>query len=231
MKKRIQIIVVIAIMVLLAAFINVAYTAVLMSNILLSEPSVTTSQEPMANDSIFRAQQEAQLITLPAIDQFDEPKCITLPAVDQYDEPKCITLTDMADYEANYDLIRGVILAEARGEGIVGMHAVAQVIYDRVYYYPEEFGSDLYSVLTSPGQFAKPYYCDHSYVTEAAEEVMEAVFVDNYRIWDFPVTYFYNPATASKTGAAYIKTKQYVATVGSHEFRTEWGVDIGAYNQ
>lgn len=218
MKRRIQIIAVLALVAILAAFINLRYNAMLVANTMMPEPSVAAPREPVVDDRevIKMPQPTAELITLPAV---------------QYVEPKQVTLTDMADYEANYDLIRGVILAEARGEGIVGMHAVAQVIYDRVYYYPEEFGSDLYSVLTSPGQFAKPYYCDPSYITEAAEEVMEAVFVDDDRIWDFPVTYFYNPATASKEGAAYIKTKQYVATVGNHEFRTEWGVNISANNQ
>lgn len=219
MKKRIQIIAVLALVAILAAFINLRYSATLVSNTMMPEPSVAAPQEPVVDDS--------EVIKMPQ----PEAELITLPAVSQSTEPEQVTLTDMADYEDNYDLILGVILAEARGEGIVGMHAVAQVIYDRVYYYPEEFGSDLYSVLTKPGQFAKPYYCNPSYVTEAAEEVMEAVFVDNIRVWDFPVTYFYNPATASEEGAAYIKTKQYVATIGSHEFRTEWGVDISAYNQ
>lgn len=219
MKKRIQIIAVLALVAMLAAFINLRYNAMLVSKTMMPEPSVAAPQEPVDDDR--------EVIKMPT----PEAKLITLPVVSDYTEPEQVTLTDMADYEANYDLIRGVILAEARGEGIVGMHAVAQVIYDRVYYYPEEFGSDLYSVLTSPGQFAKPYYCDPSYVTEAAEEVMEAVFVENFRIWDFPVVYFYNPETASEEGAAYIRTKQYVDTVGNHEFRTEWGVDISANNQ
>lgn len=219
MKKRIQIIAVLALVAMLAAFINLRYNAMLMSTTMMPEPSVAAPREPVDDDR--------DVIKMPQ----PAAELITLPAVSPYTEPEQVTLTNMADYEANYDLIRGVILAEARGEGIEGMHAVAQVIYDRVYYYPEEFGSDLYSVLTSPGQFAKPYYCDPSYVTEAAEEVMEAVFVDNFRIWDFPVTYFYNPATASEEGAAYIKTKQYVGTIGNHEFRTEWEVDISANNQ
>lgn len=219
MKKRIQIIAMLALVAMLITIINLRRTMIVTANTALPEPSAAASQEPEeANHDV---------IKMPQV----EAEPITLPAVSPYTEPEQVTLTDMDDYAANYDLIRGVILAEARGEGIAGMHAVAQVIYDRVYYYPEEFGNDLYSVLTSPGQFAKPYYCEPSHVTEAAEEAMEAVFVENYRIWDFPVTHFYNPATASESGSAYIKTKQYVATLGNHEFRTEWGVDLSAYNQ
>lgn len=139
------------------------------------------------------------------------------------------TAVDMDDYSQNYDLILGTILAEARGEGVEGMQAVAQVIYDRTYCFPELFGDGLYSVLTAPRQFAAPFYCaEDNTVTEAAEEAMEMVFINGQRVWDHPVVYFYNPATASSCGAEFLRTKQYVETIGNHEFRTEWSVDINA---
>lgn len=132
------------------------------------------------------------------------------------------------DYVDNFDLVVRVCLAEAGNQGPLGIQAIAQVIHDRRKYFPEIFGDNLYDILTAKNQFSKPMYDVSGWPYEDACEIVEAVFVDEVRIWSCPVVYFYNPETASISGHRFMKSKQYVGTIGDHEFRTEWSVLLNA---
>ena len=133
-----------------------------------------------------------------------------------------LSLTDLDEYDTYYDLIKRKIVAEAGNQGYDGMRAVAQVIYDRVYRSKTDWGDGFYGVLMKPGQFAPTYTGNLSDFEPAVSEAMDAVFVHGDLVWDEAVVYFYNPATASVSGKQFMETQKYVATLGDHEFRTEW---------
>ena len=154
---------------------------------------------------------------------WDDPENIArdIPELPEQAMP-ILSLTDLDEYNTYYDLIKRKIVAEAGSQGYEGMQAVAQVIYDRVYRSKTDWGSGFYGVLMKPGQFAATYTGDISCFEPAVSEAMDAVFVHGDLVWDEAVVYFYNPATASTAGKQFMETQKYIATLGDHEFRTEW---------
>jgi len=83
------------------------------------------------------------------------------------------------------DLVCRVVAAEARGEGLQGMMAVAQTILDR----SELWNQSVTEVVTTPDQYADPYQ------GEISDEVYLAVadvFDGGIRVFDQPVTHFYD---------------------------------------
>lgn len=82
------------------------------------------------------------------------------------------------------DLIERVVAAEARGESIECMMAVAQTIRDRSITREQS----VTEVLTAPNQFAAPY---QGRITERIEDAVSFVFDGGISVFDYPVTHFY----------------------------------------
>lgn len=83
------------------------------------------------------------------------------------------------------ELIERVVAAEARGEGIEGMMAVAQVIHDRA----ELWNMTPTEVVTSSGQFAAPYT---GHINSDVCHAVAQVFDNGVMVFDEPVTHFYS---------------------------------------
>lgn len=129
-----------------------------------------------------------------------------------------------SDYAADYELLKRVVIAEAGGEGLRGMKAVAQVIYDRLYLSSSDWNQDegLRGVLTMKNQFAAPYQGDTSAYEPAISEALESIFDKGERVFDECTVYFYNPKYSSEAGIAFMESQKYVGTIGSHVFMTGW---------
>lgn len=140
------------------------------------------------------------------------------------DDTYALILTDLSDYETNYDFLKRKVIQEAGNQGLQGMMAVAQVIYDRAYLSKHNWNQEngLYGVLTQKNQFAGAYKGDISAFEPTATEALEAVFVRGERVFDEITTYFYNPKTSSNSGIAFMQAQKYVGTIEAHEFRTGW---------
>lgn len=143
---------------------------------------------------------------------------------DTIEEPVILTLTDIEDLQTNYDLLKRVIVSEAGNQGMQGMCAVAQVIYDRTYRSKHDWNQDegLYGVLTMRNQFASPYPWDLDDFEPTVSEAIDAVFIHGDMVFDEVVTYFYNPAYSTETGIKFMRAQKYVDTIKDHEFRTGW---------
>lgn len=140
------------------------------------------------------------------------------------EESVVFTLTDVDDLQANYDLLKRVIVSEAGNQGMQGMCAVAQVIYDRTYRSKHDWNQDegLYGVLTMRNQFASPYPWDLDDFEPTVSEAIDAVFIHGDLVFDEIVTYFYNPKYSTETGIKFMQAQKYVDTIKDHEFRTGW---------
>lgn len=109
------------------------------------------------------------------------------------------------------DLIERVVAAEARGESLDGMAAVAQSIRDRA----SSWGKTYADVVSQPHQYAEPYQGEISREVKAA---VSAVFDNSYRVFEEPVLYFYNPEKAAPEWA---EDMDYLGTIGNHKFFNE----------
>lgn len=140
------------------------------------------------------------------------------------EEPAASVLTNMADLQASYDLLKRVIVSEAGNQGMQGMCAVAQVIYDRTYRSKHDWNQDegLSGVLTMRNQFASPYPWDLDDFEPTVSEAIDAVFIHGDLVFDEVVTYFYNPAYSTESGIKFMQAQKYVDTIKDHEFRTGW---------
>lgn len=83
------------------------------------------------------------------------------------------------------DIVERVVAAEARGEDLQGMMAVAQVIKDR---------SDLWDmhpvdVVFAEGQFARPYEGE---ISDEVKLAVANIFDGGMRVFDEPTTHFYS---------------------------------------
>lgn len=143
---------------------------------------------------------------------------------ESHEEPVIVTLTDVEDLQANYDLLKRVIVSEAGNQGMKGMRAVAQVIYDRAYRSKHDWNQDegLSGVLTMRNQFASPYPWDLDDFEPTVSEAIDAVFIQGNLVFDEIVTYFYNPAGSTEAGIKFMQAQKYVDTIKDHEFRTGW---------
>lgn len=144
--------------------------------------------------------------------------------VESHEDDTIVTLTDVDDLQASYDLLKRVIVSEAGNQGMQGMCAVAQVIYDRAYRSKHDWNQDegLSGVLTMRNQFASPYPWDLDDFEPTVSEAIDAVFIYGDLVFDEVVTYFYNPAYSTESGIKFMQAQKYVDTIRDHEFRTGW---------
>lgn len=82
------------------------------------------------------------------------------------------------------ELAERVVAAEARGESMECMMAVAQTIRDRSITRKQS----VTEVLTAANQFAAPYSGE---ITERIEDAVSFVFDEGISVFDYPVTHFY----------------------------------------
>ena len=104
------------------------------------------------------------------------------------------------------ELVCRVVAAEARGEGLQGMMAVSQVIYDRAVLWemtPAE-------VVTAPDQFAAPYQGE---LTDDIYLAVANVFDGGMRVIQEPVTHFY-----SGPEPYWASSKESRGSIGRHRF-------------
>ena len=107
------------------------------------------------------------------------------------------------------DLIERVVAAEARGESLEGMAAVAQSIRDRAGAWHMSYAE----VVKQPYQYADPYEGE---ISQDVKKAVEAVFDNNYRVFgDELVLFFFNPDTAAPEWADNVN---YLGTIGQHQF-------------
>lgn len=120
--------------------------------------------------------------------------------------------------EAELELVARVVATESRGEPYEGQCAVAQVIYDRYMLEDKRFGKSISEILCRPNQFAKPFKGDlNSYPKTIA--AVNAVFVDEYRVFEPVTVYFYNPKTAQASAKRWLETMPYIGHINNHIFR------------
>ena len=112
------------------------------------------------------------------------------------------TLTD-----EERDLVTRVVMAEARGEGYVGMLPVAQTILDR----SSLWGMSVTEVITAPSQYADPYPGE---ITFEAQLAVSDVFDLGVRAYDEPVTHFHEVSITPD----WTSDKACRGTVGNHRF-------------
>lgn len=129
--------------------------------------------------------------------------------------------TDIDDFNACYDELirRGV--SECGGEPYLGMIAVYQVMYDRMYSMDAGYKS-LHDMLSVRNAFAAPHEGDISPWEPLISNACKAVFLNGERAFDVPTKYFYNPYYSSPEGLAFMESQAYVERIGNHIFCTEW---------
>ncbi len=110
--------------------------------------------------------------------------------------------------EDERDLVQRVVEAEARGEGIEGMMAVAQVIRDRSYTWDQS----ITEVCLAKGQFAKPYQDELGIESWIA---VSKVFDGGQSVLEVPTTHFYADYIEPPS---WIEGKANRGKIGRHEF-------------
>lgn len=170
---------------------------------------------------------EAPKATWPITVAYIDEEAVKVHDVVDTEEPIASVLTDMEDLQASYDLLKRVIVSEAGNQGMQGMCAVAQVIYDRAYRSKHDWNQDegLSGVLTMRNQFASPYPWDLDDFEPTVSEAIDAVFIRGDLVFDEIVTYFYNPVYSTEAGIKFMQAQKYVGTIKDHEFRTGWDED------
>lgn len=130
-------------------------------------------------------------------------------------EEPCVMLANK-----DFKLICQVVAAEARGECYEGKLAVAQVIKDRMEHEDTKSygGPTAEGVLLKPGQFAKPWCGNLGDYPDIAKAVI-AVFVDNHRVFEQKVVFFFQPQLSSRGAVSNLRRYEYAGKVGAHEFR------------
>lgn len=138
--------------------------------------------------------------------QQDIADTLTQIQIDQSidDEQKTTSQVNLEPQER--ELVARVVAAEARGEDLQGMMAVAQVILDRSVLWdmtPTE-------VVTAPDQFADPYQGE---ISDSVSLAVANVFDGGQRVYKEPITHFYSgPEPYWASG------KQSRGSIGRHEF-------------
>lgn len=148
---------------------------------------------------------------------------IVVPHVTQDTEVIVNQTEEKVEFDPPFDLseedrkyITLVILAEARGEGVIGQMAIAQCILDGAIYY----NTDPVSLCKKLG-YAAPW--DGSGVDEArytslyniASDAVTRVFEDGARAIPSRVIFFYAP---KRCESKWHESQNYVATIGNHKF-------------
>lgn len=167
---------------------------------------------------------EREIIPLAAEPEDPEPE----PQPEPVPEPKndragfCIDpKTDIDDFNACYDELIRRGISECGGEPYLGMIAVFQVMYDRMYSMDAGYAS-LHDMLSVQNAFASPREGDISPWEPLISEACKAVFLSGERAFDAPVKYFYNPYYSSEKGLAFMESQAYLGRIGDHIFCTEW---------
>lgn len=117
-----------------------------------------------------------------------------------------IVVIDYDMSESDFELVCGVVAAEARGEGLEGQMAVAQVIKNR----HELWGKSINEVCTAKGQFAKPAKT----FDETTYTAVHRVFRYDAKVFEEPITHFHTTSVHPK----WANTKQVAGTLGAHIF-------------
>lgn len=129
--------------------------------------------------------------------------------------------TDIDDFNACYDELIRRGISECGGEPYMGMLAVFQVMYDRMYNMNAGYES-IHDMLSIRNAFAAPYEGDISPWEAEISKACKAVFLDGERAFGVVTKYFYNPKYSSPEGIAFMEAQAYVGTIGNHTFCTEW---------
>lgn len=107
------------------------------------------------------------------------------------------------------DLVERVVAAEARGEPLDGMRAVAQCILNTC----EATGQRPDAVVMAPRQYADPVDFE---VSGDVRDAVSAVFDDGETVFDETIRWFYSPAGGRSDW--HEESLTYVGTVGGHRF-------------
>jgi N-acetylmuramoyl-L-alanine amidase len=109
-------------------------------------------------------------------------------------------------------LLAKIITAEARGESYIGQVAVGAVVLNRVRH--SSFPDSISGVIYQPGAFSAVRDSNWSVEPDATAKKAARDAING---WDPTggAIYYYNPA---KTNDRWIRTRQVVATIGSHIF-------------
>lgn len=129
--------------------------------------------------------------------------------------------TDIDDFNACYEELIRRGISECGGEPYLGMIAVFQVMYDRMYSMDAGYAS-LHDMLSVQNAFASPYEDDISPWEPLISEACKAVFLSGERAFDAPVKYFYNPYYSSEEGLTFMESQACLGRIGDHIFCTEW---------
>ena len=108
------------------------------------------------------------------------------------------------------DLVERIVAAEARGEPIEGIMAVAQCIRDR----SQLWGMTVTDVCLAPGQFADPYQGE---ISPEVVQAVWAVFVEGMSVLEIPTTHFH----ADYVSPYWTADKVSRGSIGSHRFYGE----------
>lgn len=108
------------------------------------------------------------------------------------------------------DLVERIVAAEARGESLEGMMAVAQVIRDR----SQLWGMTVTEVCLAPGQFAAPYQGE---ISPEIVQAVWAVFDEGMSVLEIPTTHFH----ADYVSPYWTESKVSRGSVGAHRFYGE----------
>jgi len=108
------------------------------------------------------------------------------------------------------DLVERIVAAEARGEPIEGIMAVAQCIRDR----SQLWGMTVTEVCLAPGQFAAPYQGE---ISPEVVQAVWAVFDEGMSVLEIPTTHFH----ADYVSPYWTADKVSRGSIGSHRFYGE----------
>lgn len=123
--------------------------------------------------------------------------------------PEDVSTPRYALSDTERDLIERVVAAEARGEPLEGMQAVAQCILNTC----EATNQRPDAVVLSPKQYANPVDFE---VSGDVRDAVSAVFDDGETVFDETIRWFYSPAGGRSDW--HEESLTYVGTVGGHRF-------------
>ena len=150
------------------------------------------------------AQEATVMETVPEV--IPEPVEISHEEAAEHLEDGDITYTLTEDER---ELVIGVVAAEARGESLEGMMAVAQSIRDRAI----TRGQTVTEVCLAPHQYAAPYTGE---VSDRLVDAVMFVFDEGHSALEYPTTHFYQHETIEAPDWTYNLTCR--GSIGDHTF-------------
>ena len=109
------------------------------------------------------------------------------------------------------DMLVTVILAECRGEEVMGQIAVAQCIRDMMEY----SGASAVDVISKYGYATEILAPVSEETRDIAKDVITKVFVQGVRATPYRILFFYNPDVVK---SEWHESQKYVMTLGRHKF-------------